>query len=221
MTLRILLTLIFVLFAAACVLAYDSEIALPEANNFSRPAFSATPTPTPCPKVSIRGPAQVAAGEIGTFRVSIPKGMGDTVAWSVEGGRLIGIEGDQARVASGNPGETVRVSVEAQSSCRVSDSLVFTVVDTLPEPDFGSLEGIVKDLSGHPLNGAMVIVSLPNGGSAKETTSNGGKYEFNRIIVGEHPCEATMGGFEADKESITIRKNKSARKDFALKAHKN
>lgn len=90
-------------------------------------------------------------------------------------------------------------------------------VSGLPPSDFGQLEGVVKDSRNRRLNGATVIVFLDNDATAQETTSNGGKYKFDRLIVGDHDVEASHNSFRPDRKTVRVRKDQTAHQNFKLR----
>lgn len=186
------------------------------------PTASPTPSPTPCPSVSISTSAEgVKAGDTITFTAALSGNTEEAplYTWSIQGGRIIGGDGTQSLqvLVTAEPGQSLSLNIEVEiGSCVASSSITLTVAN-LPPADFGKLTGVVNDPEGHGLAGAKVTVFLGNNSTAEETTGAGGRYEFNQLIVGRHSVEATHNNFDPSRETVTIRKDRTTRKNFRLR----
>jgi hypothetical protein len=184
------------------------------------PPPSPTPSPTPCPTVAIAASTATEPGESISATATV-SGSDETdvlYTWTVIGGQVVSGNGTSSIEIVASPDvQQVTLNIEVQiDSCTASASITVTVAN-IPPSDFGILEGIVRDPQNRRLDGATVTVFLGNNSTAQEITKNGGRYRFDRLIVGQHNVEASHSGFGPDRQMVTITKDQTTRKNFKLK----
>ena len=79
---------------------------------------------THCPPVSLEGPAEtISAGNVLNFKASVQPDPKMTLVWTVSGGKILNLAGNQMSVdTSGLGGLTLKVTIQARGSCSVETS---------------------------------------------------------------------------------------------------
>jgi len=81
----------------------------------------------------------------------------------------------------------------------------------------GSVEGIVKDVSGAVIPGALVeLTNAATGIGQSQKTGSGGNYLFNTVRPGAYKLTASLKGFKTVSQNLDVELNKTAKVDFAL-----
>lgn len=189
---------------------------------------NALPAPSPAPTVAsacsgvnvdLSSEAAAKPGATITVTATVSSAEPNVIYdWSVSGARIVRGLGTNSIEIIPNPDQrkvTTSVAVDA-GLCPASASLEIAV-PILPPPDFGRLEGVVKDPQNRPVDGATVTVFLNNSSTAQETTKDGGKYRFAQLIVGEHDVEARHDQFGRDRKTVKIKKDRTTRQNFNLR----
>lgn len=81
-------------------------------------------------------------------------------------------------------------------------------------PKVGSVHGIVTDkVSGEPVSGASITIS-PLGKST--TTGTDGRYEYNKIDVGQYTVQAIAANYETNSKGVSISDGSTSQCDIQL-----
>lgn len=230
-----LLTLIVFAVAIFDLLSSDSSTEYRKRKNIevaaaaAQPAPSPSPAPVPSPAATVApcsgvnvdlSPHVTVPGKPITVTASVSGGGNEPVSfvWSTFGGRIVKGQGTNSiEIVPDANRRNIDASIEIETgACRASAALTIPL-EGLPPSDFGKLAGIVRDPKNRRLKGATVTVFLNNNSTAKETTKDGGKYEFGQLVVGDYDVEASHDQYRPVKKTAKIKKDQTTPLNFKFK----
>jgi TonB dependent receptor-like, beta-barrel/Carboxypeptidase regulatory-like domain len=69
---------------------------------------------------------------------------------------------------------------------------------------YGSVSGVVRDASGHPITGAQVALRSAAHAVLRRQTDSRGGFEFAKVAIGHYRLAISAGGFVSSLQSVTV-----------------